>query len=75
MNWKELDEVRVPVQADKRNTKAGTITWREHCEVWAKYVLLYGVDQSAARLAERGGFSWAEADELLGKPLQTWKQR
>lgn len=51
----------------------GTITWSEHLEVWAAYAAQYGTDQSAERLAERGGFGYYEAEEMLGRALTTWE--
>jgi len=54
----------------------GTISWWEHLEVYAAYEARYGKGhQSAKRIAERGGFSRLEAEELLGRPLSTWRRR
>jgi len=50
----------------------GSISWREHLEVWEKYAIQYGRSQSAERIAERSGFGYFEATELLGRPLTTW---
>jgi hypothetical protein len=78
---------RVPVQGDgswhlrlddPRREGAnvpGTMTWDEHLEVYAIYAGRYGNSQSAERLAERGGFSKGEAEELIGRPLRTWEPR
>ena len=53
----------------------GTITWEEHVEVWTRYAAEYGSRQSAERMAERGGFGFYEAQNLLGRPLKTWDAR
>ncbi len=82
-----VEERRVPVQSDgdynlregdPRREGAnvpGTMTWEEHLEVFEKYAAKYGHAQSAERLAERGGFSKAEAEQLIGRPLRTWEPR
>lgn len=60
----------------KVNTRRpGTITWSEHLEAWEHYARRFGRDQSAERLAERGGFGWAELVELLGHEPRTWEPR
>lgn len=51
----------------------GTISWDEHVTVWIVYAKKYGEDQSAARIAHRGGFSYWEAFKLLGRKLETWE--
>jgi len=54
----------------------GTIAWSEHLLAHAAYEQQYGTcHQSAERIAERGGFSRLEAEELLGRPLSTWRRR
>lgn len=53
----------------------GTIAWTEHLEVYEAYAKRFGRDQSAERMAERGGFAKDEAEWLLGRPLTTWKAR
>lgn len=55
--------------------ESGTIAWSEHLEVYEVYAKKYGKDQSAERLAERGGFGFFEAEMLLGRPLKTWQPR
>jgi len=40
------------------------IPWSVAEIAYGKYVSLYGKGQSLERLAERGGFGWAEMDEL-----------
>jgi hypothetical protein len=52
----------------------GTIDWEEHVEVWKIYTKKYP-GQSAERIAERCGFSYFEARDLLGHELRTWKPR
>lgn len=53
----------------------GSISWDEHVAVWTRYAGLYGSRQTAERMAERGGFGYYEAVELLGAPLKTWSVR
>lgn len=53
----------------------GTIAWAEHLEVYEKYAARYGHQQSAGRLAERGGFGYWEATDLLGHEPTTWEAR
>ena len=65
-----------PIQAEfRRGIPPGLIDWDEHEEVYVAYVLKFGRCQSSERLAERGGFGKEEAEELLGRPLRTWRQR
>lgn len=45
---------------------AGSIEWSEHLEAYAAYSARFGSEQSAERLAERGGFGYWELTELLG---------
>lgn len=54
---------------------AGTISWDEHLEAYENYAKRYGRDQTAERLAERGGFSWYELVNLLGHEPTTWEPR
>jgi hypothetical protein len=54
---------------------AGSISWDEHLEAYAPYSRRYGTDQSAERLAERGGFGYWELFDLLGHEPTTWKPR
>lgn len=44
------------------NTKRGYITWEAHLRAFAIYSAIYGTEQSAERLAERGGFGEGELD-------------
>lgn len=60
--WPSLGRVQVP----------GTIVWSEHLEVWEAYAKRWP-GQSAERIAERGGFGFFEAQDLLGRPLRTWQ--
>lgn len=68
-------ERRAPMQGEHGKAKrpSGTITWSEHMEIYAAYAKRYGRDQSAERLAERGGFGWNECVLLLGREPATWK--
>lgn len=53
----------------------GTIAWEEHLEAYADYARRYGRDQSAERLAERGGFGYYELVDHLGRKPTTWSER
>jgi hypothetical protein len=71
---------RAPVQGDggplrERKHGPGTISWEEHERAWAAYARVYGRSQSAQRIAERGGFCYAELVEFLGHEPQTWEPR
>ena len=64
---------RAPVQGTRELKKgAGTISWEEHLLAWSGYSARYGKGQSAERLAERGGFDYAELVEFLGHEPKTW---
>lgn len=70
------DERRAPVQGESwryGKRPAGTITWEEHEEVWAKYHKRHPVGQTAEEIADRHGFGYEEAAQLLGRPLHTWE--
>lgn len=54
---------------------AGTISWDEHLRAWDGYASRFGGDQSAERLAERGGFSYGELVMFLGHEPETWEPR
>ncbi len=75
------DDRRAPVQGEgwsprKAGYRApGTITWAEHLEAFEVYAKRYGRDQSAERLAERGGFGFGELTMLLGHEPTTWRER
>jgi hypothetical protein len=58
--------------ADDPRHHRGTIAWAEHVEAWDDYAKRYGKDQTAERLAERGGFSYSELVDHLGRPPTTW---
>lgn len=51
---------------------AGTIAWSEHVLAWNDYARRYGRQQSAERMAERGGFGYGELIEHLGREPLTW---
>jgi hypothetical protein len=57
---------------DGRAHLPGTVTWSEHLEIWQLYAAKFGTDQSAERMAERGGFAFLEATELLGHAPRSW---
>lgn len=76
--------IRAPVQTElRRDAKgdpvrpvswipAGTISWEEHKEAWLAYDKKWHCGQTAARIAERGGFSYSELCDLLGHEPTTW---
>lgn len=53
----------------------GTITWSEHVKAWEAYARQYGKQQSAERMAKRGGFDYGELVDLLGRDPETWEAR
>ncbi len=73
------NERRAPVQGDftiKRGDPGhadGSIAWVEHEEVWRAYAKKWGSRQSAARIAERGGFGYREIVSLTGAAPKTWQ--
>ena len=84
----ETTEKRAPVQSevhpDHRSENryrspwvkpAGTVTWAEHLESFEVYAKRYGREQSAERLAERGGFGYYEMAGFLGHEPTTWRAR
>lgn len=52
----------------------GSVSWAEHVEAWEDYARHYGREQTAERLAERGGFGYAEITEHLGHAPTTWER-
>ncbi|CAM3462694.1 hypothetical protein G4177_06270 [Corallococcus sp. ZKHCc1 1396] len=57
-----------PLQVTRdTKTEAGptSIPWPVAEKAWATYSQRYGRDQSVERLAERGGFDWAEMDSFF----------
>lgn len=70
-NVETSDERRAPVQGG-RERKDGTIAWSEHEAVWELYRAQYGDDQTAERIAERGGFGYAEIIRLTGAEPKTF---
>jgi hypothetical protein len=65
-------ERRAPVQSSKQhNRPIGTIAWSEHEQVWKAYAARYGRQQSAERIAERGGFGYGEIVMLTGDVPRT----
>lgn len=74
-----MSEQRAPVQGGRMmgriKAPAGTIEWSEHEKAWTEYAKHFGTDQSAKRIAERGGFSLFELCCLLSGPPKTWRAR
>jgi hypothetical protein len=73
--------LRAPVQGDHRMPKGergrepGWVAWSEHEAAWEDYARRYGKDQSAQRIADRGGFSYRELVDHLGHEPLTWRPR
>lgn len=69
---------RAPVQRQEREFDGkpargpGTISWAEYLEAYSDYSRRYGTQQSAERLAERGGFGYLELVDHLGHEPKTW---
>ena len=79
MGKTEFTERRAPVQGEHRGCKQGakpygSVDWSEHLEAWTVYNIRHR-GQSAERIAERGGFSYWEITELLGREPNTWEPR
>jgi len=67
---------RAPVQNDREHKKGpGSISWDEHLKAHSGYVAKWGAQQTAERLAERGGFSYGELVDFLGYEPKTWEPR
>jgi hypothetical protein len=64
---------RAPVQGARGQRGPGSITWAEHLLAYSGYAARWGTNQSAERIAERGGFSWGEVVDFLGGPPKTWE--
>lgn len=70
-----MTERRTRIQGIRREGTEGTISWAEHELIHAAYKTKWhfaGSQQDAERIAERGGFGYAEAVELLGRDLQSF---
>ena len=81
----EIEQRRAPMQSEFKYTDkaravvkdavpAGTVAWSEHEEIWEAYANRFGRDQSAERIADRGGFGYWEATRLLGREPTTWRR-
>lgn len=67
---------RALVQENRHLGKpAGTVGWEEHVLAWTEYAQRYGHGRSAERMAERGGFCYAELCDYLGHEPKTWEPR
>lgn len=53
-----------PVMRDANPTARLLVPWGVGVEAWTAYAKKYNDDQSAERIAERGGFGEAEVDEF-----------
>lgn len=79
MSKTEFTATRAPVQGEHRGCREGakpygSVDWSEHLEAWTVYNSRHR-GQSAERIAERGGFSYWEITELLGREPNTWEPR
>lgn len=74
-----IAEKRAPLQGERKGGRwvepPGTIAWEEHLAAFEAYAAIFGREQSAERIAERGGFGWREVCELLGHEPTTWRER
>ena len=69
---KNQDYTHAPrMQVGAPGAVEGSITWEEHEKAWEDYGRRYP-GQSAQRMAERGGFSYNELVDHLGRPPETW---
>lgn len=69
-------ERRARVQGDVADGHvSGTVEWWEHEAAWGDYAKRFGTQQSAQRIHERGGFSYAELADHLGHAPTTWEAR
>jgi len=59
--------------AEHLRKPAGTVAWWEHEKAWEAYAAEYGRMQSAERIAQRAGFSYAELVHYLGRDPETWR--
>lgn len=67
---------RAPVQGTHSLKRGpGTIAWWEHEKAWEAYHAKWRSYQSAERIAERGGFDFAELVDFLGHEPTTWEAR
>lgn len=66
---------RAPVQRGGAKIVNGTIAWVEHLEAFDGYAARYGTQQSAERIAERGGFGYDELLLYLKRAPTTWEPR
>ncbi len=80
--WKDLPAGYAPMQGtnmlrphQEGYRDPGMVEWAEHVEIWNAYAKQYGTEQSAVRMAERGGFGFDEAAKLTGTPPKTWLAR
>jgi hypothetical protein len=67
---------RAPVQrSDLHGKGPGSVEWSEHLLAWSGYDAKWHSGQSAERIAERGGFSYGELLDYLGREPATWEPR
>lgn len=73
-----MSERRAPVQGEgwrgdpDNHRPPGTVSWAEHQQAWDEYHRHHR-EQSAVRIAARGGFGWSEMKTLLGHDPETWR--
>lgn len=77
----DVDDARwAPVQGETESRLGparprGVVAWWEHELSWQDYARRYGTQQSAERIAERGGFGFNELTDHLGHEPTTWEPR
>ncbi len=53
----------------------GWIDWAEHVDAWVEYAKQHGTQQSAERMAQRGGFGYWKLTQYLVRKPKTWRPR
>lgn len=70
-------ERRAPVQGDegRGGRPAGSVPWSVHLKAWDGYAAAGHGDQSAERIAERGGFGYREMQLALAGRYREWASK
>src|SRR5690348_11954623 len=73
----QMNERRARVQGEATNCRRGhkpygTVAWAEHVEAWEAYHRMHW-QQDAETIHGRGGFSYWEMTDLLGREPATWE--
>jgi hypothetical protein len=72
-----LDATRQGVDVLPSRVPDGSVSWADHLLAYAAYAAKYGTEQSAERIADRGGFGVEEIGKILNVPhaLDSWRPR